>query len=72
MPNAAAPPEQLSNELQHLRQTPIQFAYRANAVVNTPVVVDLTRQVAQLSADLVTLVAVADDSVDYGLTFRWK
>ena len=67
-----APPEQLSNELQHLRQTPIQFAYRANAVVNTPVVVDLTRQVAQLSADLVTLVAVADDSVDYGLTFRWK
>ncbi len=67
-----APPEQLSNELQHLRQTPIQFAYRANAVVHTPVVVDLTRQVAQLSADLVTLVAVADDSVDYGLTFRWK
>ncbi len=67
-----APPEQLSNELQHLRQTPMQFAYRANASVNTPVVVDLTRQVAQLSADLVTLVAVADDSVDYGLTFRWK
>ncbi len=67
-----APPEQLSNELQHLRSTPMQFAYRANAVVNTPVVVDLARQVAQLSADLVTLVAVADDSVDYGLTFRWK
>ena len=67
-----APPEQLSSELQHLRSTPMQFAYRANAVVNTPVVVDLSRQVAQLSADLVTLVAVADDSVDYGLTFRWK
>jgi len=67
-----APPEQLSSELQHLRPTPIQFAFRTNASVSQPVVVDLTRQVAQLSADLVTLVAVADDSVDYGLTFRWK
>ena len=69
-----SPPEQLSNELQHLRSTPIQFAFRANAATNQPVVVDLTRQVAQLSADLVTLVAVAvaGDSVDYGLTFRWK
>ena len=67
-----SPPEQLSNELQHLRTTPIQFAFRANAAVNQPVIVDLTRQVAQLSADLVTLVAVADDSIDYGLTFRWK
>ena len=67
-----APPEQLSHDLQHLRATPMQFAFRANAPAGKPVVVDLTRQVAQLSADLVTLVAVADDSIDYGLTFRWK
>ena len=68
----ATPPEQLSGELQHLRSTPSQFAFRATTSVDQPVVVTLSRQIAQLSADLVTLAAVADDTVDYGLTFRWK
>ncbi|MFO1006483.1 MAG: hypothetical protein U0929_11025 [Planctomycetaceae bacterium] len=67
-----ASPEQLPQELRQLRSTPAQFAFQASAPVNQPVVVNLTRQVPQLTADLVTLVAVADDSIDYGLTFRWK
>ena len=67
-----AAPEQLSDALRALRPIPVQFAFRATAATSLPVIVDLTRQVAQLSADLVILSAVADDSIDYGLTFRWK
>jgi hypothetical protein len=67
-----ASPDQLSQELQQLRSTPAQFAFQAATPVSQPVVINLTRQVPQLSADLVMLVAVADDSIDYGLTFRWK
>ena len=67
-----ASPEQLPQELQQLRSTPAQFAFQASTPISQPVVINLTRQVPQLSADLVTLVAVADDSIDYGLTFRWK
>ena len=67
-----ASPDQLPQELRQLHSTPAQFAFQATAPVSQPVVVNLTRQVPQLTADLVTLVAVADDSIDYGLTFRWK
>jgi len=67
-----ASPEQLSEALRALRPTPVQFAFRATAATSQPVIVDLSKQVAQLSADLVVLSAVADDSIDYGLTFRWK
>ena len=67
-----APPEQLSDQLRGLRPIPVQFAFRATAAAVQPVIVDLSKQVAQLSADLVVLSAVADDSIDYGLTFRWK
>jgi hypothetical protein len=67
-----AAPEQLSDALRALRPIPVQFAFRATAATSQPVVVDLSKQVAQLSADLVVLSAVADDSIDYGLTFRWK
>lgn len=68
----STPPDQLSPELRQLRSSPIQFAFRAAAPVRTAASIDLSRQVAQLSGDQVTLVAVADDSIDYGLTFRWK
>lgn len=67
-----SPPEQLSSQLNGLRSTPVQFAFRSTAATTQPVIVDLSRQIAQLSADLVILAAVADDSIDYGLTLRWK
>lgn len=68
----ATSPDQLSSELRQLKSIPPQFAFRASVAVSQPLAIELSRQTAQLSTDLVILTAVSDESVDYGLTFRWK
>jgi hypothetical protein len=63
--------EQLPGELRQLQSGAPQFAFRSSAGEPEIVSLNVTRQQPQIAADAVTLIALSDVSVDYGLTLRW-
>jgi hypothetical protein len=68
----SAPVDQATTHLQQLQPRPLQFLFRSSGLELPAVTFDVTRNIPQLSGDTITLVAVSDTSVDYGLTLRWK
>lgn len=66
------PVDRASLRLRGLQPRPLQFAFQSTALELPAIPFDLIRNVAQLSGDSITLVAVSSTSVDYGLTLRWK
>ena len=65
-------PSRLSDRMKSLEPRAAQFAFTSDATSPGPVVFGLTRAVAQLAADSISLIVVSDTSIDYGFTFRWK
>jgi hypothetical protein len=63
--------EQLPAELRQLQSAAPQFALRSSAAEPELVNLNVARQQPQITADAVTLIALSDVSVDYGLTLRW-
>lgn len=66
------PPDQLSTNYQKLDTAPAQFAF--NTTKDTPenIVLTIDPAVPKFTGDGVTLIAVSDATIDYGLTLRWK
>src|SRR5690606_23316658 len=62
---------ELPAQLRQLQSTAPQFAFRSGAPEPEIVNLNLARQQPQITADAVTLIALSDVSVDYGLTLRW-
>ncbi|MEZ6051488.1 MAG: hypothetical protein R3C02_08895 [Planctomycetaceae bacterium] len=62
----------LSPELRALHHEPVQFAFRTTALEPELIILLLNRAQPRLACDAVTLVAVSDSSLDYGLTLRWS
>ena len=65
-------PDQLSNQYQKLDSQPVQFAFSTNKDERQNVVLDVRTATAKLNGDCVTLIAVGDATIDYGLTLRWN
>ncbi len=64
-------PERLPAPLKNMARFPIRFGLTSQAAEPAPVVVSLRRQQAQVKANSVTVIAVTDASLDYGLSFDW-
>ncbi|QDT54862.1 hypothetical protein Pan44_29010 [Caulifigura coniformis] len=67
-----ADPNSLDGTLRGLRPTAMQFGFRSAATEPQPVTIGLRAQAAELSADVLSLIAVSNASVDYGFTMQWK
>ncbi len=66
------PPDELPADLLRLDPQPPQFAFRSSEIESELIFLDLTRATPQLAGDAVTLIAVSDVALDYGLTLRWR
>jgi hypothetical protein len=64
-------PEELSTELRSLHSQPVQFAFRSSEVEPELIILQMDAAQPRLVCDAITLIAVSDTSVDYGLTLRW-
>ena len=62
---------QLPQAVKALHSEQPQFAFRSPELEPEIVGFDLIRRQPQIAADGVTLIAVSDVSVDYGMTLRW-
>ena len=65
-------PSGLSASLRELDSLPPQFAFRSTELSVDPVSLTLQQTQPDLQADAVTLIAVTEATIDYGLTLRWK
>jgi hypothetical protein len=65
-------PGVLHDALRGLNPLPPQFAFQSAVAAPETIALGLTRATPQLTADSITLAAVSETSVDYGLTLRWK
>ncbi|QDT30802.1 hypothetical protein [Thalassoglobus polymorphus] len=65
-------PGQLSSNYKKLDPQPVQFAFETHEQAPENVVLTVQSATPRLAADAVTLIAVSDATVDYGLTLRWK
>lgn len=63
---------QLSPEYRKLDRRPVQFAFRSDALEPEPVQLRLETAAPRMRADAITLIAVSDATIDYGLTLRWN
>lgn len=66
------PADRVPGQLRQLQPRPVSFAFQATALELPAIPFDLVRNVPQLSGDSITLAAVSNTAVDYGLTLRWK
>jgi hypothetical protein len=66
------PPGQLPGRIRSLRPNEPQFGFTSGDDDPGPVELGLSRAVPELRADAVTLIAVSDATIDYGLTLRWR
>lgn len=62
----------LPQEIKRLQSKAVQFAYRSDETELSPVRFSVQQAVPELTVDAVTVIAVSDDTVDYGLTARWS
>ncbi len=67
-----ADPGSLTEGLRQLRPVAMQFGFRTVSVDPQPATIGLRAQSAELSADVLTLIAVSNTSLDYGLTMQWR
>jgi len=67
-----ADPNSLDGTLRGLRPAAMQFGFRSSSAEPQPVTIGLRAQAAELSADVLSLIAVSNASVDYGFTMQWK
>jgi len=67
-----ADPNSLDAALRGLRPAAMQFGFRSTSLDPQPVTLGLRAQSAELSADVLSLIAVSDASVDYGFTMQWR
>lgn len=65
-------PEQLSGNYRKLDSRAVQFAFRSDDDNPAPIELNVQTAVPKLTGDGVTLIAVSDATIDYGLTLRWK
>ena len=65
-------PAALSAELRRLNPNAPQFAFESTSTAAGSVALALSRATPQLIADSITLAAVSETSIDYGLTLRWR
>ena len=65
-------PDQLPSQMLQLQPTAPRLGFRSTTLDPESVQIDLTRTTPLLSADAVTLVAVSDTAIDYGLTLQWR
>lgn len=65
-------PNQLSGNYQKLDSKPVQFAFRSTEDEPQNVVLSLQTAVPKMTSDVVTLIAVSDATIDYGITLRWN
>ncbi|MBL8849601.1 MAG: hypothetical protein JNG89_07950, partial [Planctomycetaceae bacterium] len=65
-------PALLADVVRGLNPQPPQFAFQSTSGAPQAVTVSVSRATPQLSADAITLAAVSESSVDYGLTLRWR
>ncbi|WP_145369484.1 hypothetical protein [Maioricimonas rarisocia] len=65
-------PDELPVELLQLQSTAPRLAFRSSTLSPEPVQVDLSRTTPLLSADALTLIAVSDTAINYGLTLQWQ
>jgi hypothetical protein len=68
----AVDPATLNDTLKSLRPEQVKFAYRSTSATPAPLTVSLTQQQPELTADALALIAVTDDSLEYGFTLQWK
>ncbi len=66
------PADRVPGQLRQLQPRPVSFAFQSTALELPAIPFDLVRNVPQLSGDSITLAAVSNTAVDYGLTLRWK
>lgn len=65
-------PQQLSEAVRALQPRAVQFAFRSDEADPADVVLNLSRAAPELSGEAITLIAVSDASLDYGLNLRWR
>ncbi len=65
-------PNQLSGNYHKLDPKPVQFAFRSTEDEPQNVVLNLQTAVPKMTSDVVTLIAVSDATIDYGITLRWN
>ena len=65
-------PNQLSQAVRALRSRPVQFAFRSDQDAPADVVLNLSRATPDLSGDAITLIAVSNAALDYGINLRWN
>ncbi len=65
-------PRELPADLPALDPQPVQFAFRSTNLEPELIFIELASSTPQLEGDAVTLIAVSDVSLDYGLTLRWR
>ena len=65
-------PSLLSADQRRLISRPAQFAFRSNEVEVLPVALQLTRNVARMTGDVVTVVNVYETSIEYSLNIKWQ
>jgi len=68
----SVPADRISQQVRQLQPRPLSFAFQSAALELPAIPFDLVRNVPQLSGDSITLAAVSNTSVDYGITVRWK
>lgn len=68
----SADPAALSDALRGLNPRQPQFGFQSASATPGAVSLSLSRATPQLIADCITLAAVSETSVDYGLTLRWR
>ncbi|MCG6157656.1 hypothetical protein [Rubinisphaera margarita] len=64
--------EKLPDVMRSVAQFPLRIGFFQSRVDSTPVTIRLTREDAQLKASSVTVIAVTDVSIDYGISLQWK
>lgn len=64
-------PNQLSGNYRKLEPRPVQFAFQSSTIDPANVQLTVESAVPKFTADGVTLIAVSDATIDYGVTLRW-
>ncbi|MBX3439343.1 MAG: hypothetical protein KF861_17785, partial [Planctomycetaceae bacterium] len=65
------PRNELPKKLRELHEQEPQFTFRSAELEPELVIARVERSQPQITGDAVTLIAVSDASIDYGLTLRW-
>ncbi|MEW4489714.1 hypothetical protein AB1L42_16655 [Thalassoglobus sp. JC818] len=65
-------PGELSGSYRNLDPDPVQFAFSTMVTDPENVILQIRAATAKLTGDSVTLIAVGEATIDYGMTLRWN